>query len=408
MLQFGFRSVHSTTHALLDLTEDIRNAIGGNKFAVGIFIDLQKAFDTVDHNILLKKLNYYGIRGFANNWFKSYLSNRKQFVTVNEVNSDIQPMNFGVPQGSVLGPLLFLIYINDLHQTIKFSKTRHFADDTNLLIKNKSLKQLKKQLNYDLSKLVSWLKSNKISLNTSKTEMLIFRHPNKRITYDLKIKIDGKRIYPSKYVKYLGLLIDPHLNWKYHTELLAPKLSRAIGMLSKIRHYVSNDILRNIYFGIFSSILTYGAQIWGNHHNNHIKRIIKLQDKAIRIINFADYREPTSLLYKNSKILKFQDNITLKKKLYVHNSLKGCLPSVLNYNFDYLHENHEFDTRNSALYCVKLPKTRTITYGIHSVAGQSARAWNYLQINCSSDELYLSSKGVCKKIITNFLINNYT
>ena len=221
-------------------------------------------------------------------------------------------MNYGVPQGSVLGPLLFLIYINDLHSTIKYSKTRHFADDTNLLIKNRSLKQLKKHLNFDLRNLASWLKSNKISLNASKTEMLIFRHPNKPINYDLKIKLDGKRIYPSKYVKYLGILIDPHLNWYYQSKILAPKLCRSIGMLSKIRHFVTTENLRNIYFGIFASILNYGAQIWGQHNNKHIRRITKLQDKAIRIINFAHYREPTTKLYKNSNILKFKDNINIK------------------------------------------------------------------------------------------------
>ena len=129
-LQFGFRTGHSTNHALLDLTGDIRKAIDDNKSAVGVFIDLQKAFDTVDHTILLKKtLYHYGIRGVANSWFKSYLSNRKQFVITNGVNSDLQSMEFGVSQGSVLGPLLFLIYINDLYSTIKYSTTRHFADN---------------------------------------------------------------------------------------------------------------------------------------------------------------------------------------------------------------------------------------------------------------------------------------
>ena len=151
-------------------------------------------------------------------------------------------MKYGVPQGSVLGPLLFLIYINDLDQAIKFSKTRHFADDTNLLISNSSLKQLKKHINRDLKTLTTWLKANKISLNASKTEFLLFRHPNKPINYDLKIILDGHRLYPSKYVKYLGILIDPHLTWSYHIKSLTPKLTRAAGMLSKIRHYVPADI----------------------------------------------------------------------------------------------------------------------------------------------------------------------
>ena len=406
-LQFGFRNGHSTDHALIDLTEDIRDALDANKFAVGVFIDLQKAFDTVDHDILVKKLEHYGVRGVSNNWFKSYLSNRKQFVTISQVNSDFQHMELGVPQGSVLGPLLFLLYINDLHSTIKFCSTRHFADDTNLLIKNKSLKQLKKHLNFDLRQLVSWLKSNKISLNTSKTETLIFRHPNKVINYDLKVKMQGKRLYPSKYVKYLGILIDPHLNWSHHTDLLAPKLSRAIGMLSKIRHFVPIDILRNIYFGIFSSILMYGAQIWGQCHNNHVKRVIKLQEKAIRIINFAEYHQPTSNLFNNSKILKFQDSISLKNFLYVHNSLKGHLPSIFTNKFEYLQEIHNHNTRISTLHCVKLPKSRTLAYGINSITGQSVRAWNYFQVNSSHDNLHLKSKGICKRLITNFILNSY-
>ena len=145
-LQFGFRNGHSTNHALLDLTEDIRNALDNNIFAVGIFIDLQKAFDTVDHNILLKKLVYYGIRGIANDWFRSYLTNRKQYVTIAGIKSELKIMKFGVPQGSVLRPLLFLLYINDLNKAIKYCVTRHFADGTNLLIKNKSLKTAKKNI----------------------------------------------------------------------------------------------------------------------------------------------------------------------------------------------------------------------------------------------------------------------
>ena len=131
--QFGFRKNHSTVHALIDLTEDIRKTIDSNKFACGIFVDLQKAFDTVDHNIILKKLEHYGIRGIANDWFKFYLSDRSQLVSILVYDSEIAASELGVPQGSVLGPLLFLIYINDLHNAITFSITRHFADDTNLL-----------------------------------------------------------------------------------------------------------------------------------------------------------------------------------------------------------------------------------------------------------------------------------
>ena len=146
-LQFGFRAKHSCNHVLISLTEKMREALDEGKFAAGICIDLQKAFDTVDHKILLKKLEYYGVRGVANKWFESYLSNRKQFVCINGFNSNEIIMNYGVPQGSVLGPILFLIYINDLHKALRFSSTRHFADDTNLLVVGSSLKKIQKQMN---------------------------------------------------------------------------------------------------------------------------------------------------------------------------------------------------------------------------------------------------------------------
>ena len=210
-LQFGFRVKHSTNHALLSLTEMIRDALDNGKFACGIFIDLQKAFDTVDHRILLRKLDYYGVRGLSNNWFKSYLTNRQQFVSINGYNSSKQRMLYGVPQGSVLGPLLFLIYINDLNKAIKFSKTHHFADDTNLLFADNSLKKVQKFVNLDLKFLCSWLKANKISLNASKTELIIFRDPRRKSNHELNIKIDGKKLIPSKFVKYLSIFIDCYL-----------------------------------------------------------------------------------------------------------------------------------------------------------------------------------------------------
>ena len=233
-LQFGFRSKHSSNHALLSLTEMIREALDSGKLACGIFFDLQKAFDTVDHQILLKKLEHYGIIGRANDWFSSYLSNRQQFVSINGYKSKSQVMKYGVPRGSILGPLLFLIYINDLNKAIKYSTTHHFVDDTNLLVVNKSIKKLQKEVNLDLKYLCKWLKANKISLNASKTEILIWRHPNKPINYNLKLKIDGKKIIPSCVVKYLGILIDCHLNWQFQVNNLSAKLSRAIGMLKKI------------------------------------------------------------------------------------------------------------------------------------------------------------------------------
>ena len=406
-LQFGFRQGHSTNHALINLTEDIRSALDNNNFAVGVFVDLQKAFDTVDHNILLSKLEFYGIRGIANQWFKSYFNNRKQFVTIDGINSGEAIMQYGVPQGSVLGPLLFLIYINDLHLTIKFCTTRHFADDTNILIKNKSLKQLKKHLNLDLRNLCNWLKSNKISLNASKTKLIIFRHPNKVVNYNLKLKIDGKKLLPSTHVKYLGVLIDSHLSWSYHIDNISAKLSRSVGMLSKIRHYVNEQTLRMIYYGIFSSILTYAAQIWGQIQSKHINRVIKLQDRAIRIINFAQYCDSRNPLYHKSNILKFNDNLDLQNFLFVYDSLKGNLPVTLNKTYNFTSDLHDYNTRYSRLNQVVLPKVRTQVYGIKSVIFQAGSFWNNIIKTYPHIDFLNKSKSFCKKIVTKHILERY-
>ena len=179
-LQFGFRQQYSTSHTLINITENIRKALDDGNIGCGVFVDLQKVFDTVDHQILLAKLSHYGICGVSNDWFKSYLSNRSQYVSINGYDSGLAAINCGVPQGSVLGPLLFLLYINDLNQAIKFCKVHHFADDTNLLCLGNSIKKLNKLVNTDLKRLVNWLNANKILLNVKKTELVIFKSKQKK------------------------------------------------------------------------------------------------------------------------------------------------------------------------------------------------------------------------------------
>ena len=193
-LQFGFRLNLSANNALLSIVENVQTDLDNGDFAAGVFIDLKKAFDTVDHDILLNKLEYYGVRGLLKDWFQSYLKNRKQFVSVNNSTSNTKEIPTGVPQGSALGPLLFLLYINDLHKSVKHSKTYHFTDDTNIMQSNESLDVLSKNLNKDLKSLSQWLKANKLSLNISKTKLIIFHRNTASIDHTLKLKLDGKRL----------------------------------------------------------------------------------------------------------------------------------------------------------------------------------------------------------------------
>ena len=183
-LQFGFSQQYPTPHASVNITENIRKTLHGGNIGCGVYVDLQKAFYIADHQILLAKLNYYGIPGVSNDWFKSYLSN--QYVSINGFDSGLAAINCGVPQGSVLGPLLFLLYVNDLNQAVIFCKVHHFADDTNLLYMSNSIKKLNKLVNPELKHLVDWLYANKISLNIKKTEMVIFKSKQKKFEGDLK------------------------------------------------------------------------------------------------------------------------------------------------------------------------------------------------------------------------------
>ena len=404
--QFGFRKKHSTVHALLNMTEDIRHAIDNDFLVCGVFIDLKKAFDTVDHSILLKKMDYYGLRGITNNWFKSYLTNRYQYVTINGHKSTHALMRFGVPQGSVLGPLLFLIYINDLHFAIKNSTTRHFADDTNIIIKNKSAKVLTRDLNVDLAQLTKWLRANKISLNTKKTELLIFCSKQRKISYDIKVKINGKKLIPVNHIKYLGVYIDCHLDWTFHTNILSTKLSRAVGILSKVRHYVPKEVLHNIYHGIFSSILNYGSIIWGQKSTNHIKRIENIQNKAIRTMNFVARNTQTNILYKNSKILKFTDQIKVKNFLLVHDSINGQLPYSLRDTFTLTKNNHPIQTRHSAYYTMIQPRIHTVNYGEYSIKFQAVKLWNKIMHKFPEKNLQFKSRIFTKKFLSNDFLND--
>ena len=186
----------------MSIIENIRTRLNDNEFAIGVFVDMKKVFDTVDHEIPIRRLEHYGVRDAAKDWFCLYLANRKQFVSLNNHNSTIQKILARVPQGSVLGTLLFLIYINNLHNRIKYSRTYHFEDDTNFVCSDKSLYTLANKVNHALKNLSQWLKANKLSLNVKKTELIIFRQKEKPLDHRVKFKLNGKRLFPTSSVKF--------------------------------------------------------------------------------------------------------------------------------------------------------------------------------------------------------------
>ena len=406
--QFGFRKAHSTINTLINIVERIRESLDVGKFACGVFVDLQKAFDTVDHEILLSKLDHYGIRGIENDWFKSYLSDRFQFVNIANIKSKLKPIKHGVPQGSVLGPLLFLLYINDLHACIKTSETYHFADDTHLLNFSEIVCSLCGRVNADLRILVSWLNANKISLNASKTEFVIFRSPWKRLDCIPRLKLSGQILTPSKWVKYLGVHLDEHLNWKSHTATVATKLRRANGALSKLRHYVPTQILVNIYHAIFASHTRYASQIWGLCDNSVTHRILTLQNFAMRLITFNGPRVSATPLYADLEILKFFDQVKVMNILYVHKYLNGNLPRDTLETLEFKKINHSHVTRANDIGLLDRPNVNTTNNGLNSFTRLSSNQWNELQANFPDLNLSELELARLKSLSTNFYLGKYT
>ena len=247
------------------------------------------------------------------------------------------------------------------------------------------------------------MKANKISLNASKTELIIFRDPKKKIFHNLKIKIDGKKLVPCKSVKYLGIYIDCHLNWHSHLAVMIPKLNRAIGMLSKIRYYVNTDTLKMIYFAIFSSIMSYGSQIWGQT-KTVLSKLGIIQNKAIRIITFEKFQASSLPLYKKSDILKLEDLVNMQNFLFVYDNIKSNLPTPLCCKISFVDYRHE--QRHVEKYQLKRLVTRTITYGSKSIYSKSIDIWNFVNKNPSIDFLGPKRGGI-KNSIYAYLMSKY-
>ena len=406
-LQFGFRKKHSTNHTLINITENIRNALDSGQFACGIFVDLQKAFDTVDHEILLSKLNHYGIRGISNSWFKSYLSCRSQYVSISGFESAVKFIKYGVPQGSVLGPLLFLIYINDLHNAINYCMVHHFADDTNLLLFDNSLKSLKKKINIDLKLLCHWLSANKISLNSSKTEYILFHHKLKHVNYQLKLKLNGKRLYPSTSIKYLGVFLDENLNWEKNIKSISLKLRRANGALAKLRHYVSTNILTTVYYALFHSHIFYSCQIWGQVKNCITNRIFILQKSAVRIMTFESRRSHSDPLFQKLNIVKFFDIVQSQNILFMHKLLNNNIPSELHNTFALLPNDSSHNTRNKNHMTFIIPHVNTQYFGTYSIKFQCISSWHFFSKQFTTKKLNELPLSKIKTLITKYYINSY-
>ena len=373
--QFGFRSNHSPNLALLLLVDKISDALEKGDYVLGLFLDFSKAFDTVNHQILFQKLEFYGVRGPALTLFKNYLCNREQYVEYNGVQSRKMCIKCGVPQGSILGPLLFLIYINDLARVSKKIFSLLFADDSNMFLLGKNPNDLIKSMNDEITHVVDWLRVNKLSLNLKKTHFIIFRKQRSKISLTEDLIIDGVKIDVKECTKFLGVMIDKCLTFKNHISYIKGKVSRGLGILYKCKRYFNQETLLMLYNSFIYPYLNYCVTVWGNTFESYLLPLIKLQKRAVRIISGAKRCAPSDPIFKKFRILKLDQIYRYSVHLFVLKFRYNLLPKIFDNFFTRNDEVHSHDTRSKQSF--RTPFLR-LDIGKRSVRANGVRIFNYI------------------------------
>ena len=356
--QFGFRANHSCEHAIGQVVSSLVKNNENRKYRCCVLLDLSKAFDTIEHTILLNKLELYGIRGNALSWFKSYLTDRKlrvkckTFSNMKEVRSKDFPIEYGTPQGSCLGPLIFLIFVNDLQLHLQFSESVQFADDTTLLLSHRNPTYLQFCVESELANIQDYFNANKLTLNVSKS-MYILYHNQKTPPLDFRVKLNGIDLPRTNCAKLLGVWLDDKLKWDTHVNKLIHKLKSGLGMMRRSKNFLTPKAKRLLYFGQIHSNLSYALSIWGTMlQRSLIKKLNRLQKEAIRLIN------PKTLeieLYKKQKIPSFKTMIEIEQCKLGYKLCHSLLPKALTDSMTKDHQEcklgkvHKYHTRNKGI-----------------------------------------------------------
>ena len=399
--QSGFRPKHSTTTALIDVTDYLYNQSQNGLITGAIFLDLKKAFDTVNPVILQEKLRAIGVHGTELQWFDNYFTNRTQVVSANGAVSTTQPISCGVPQGSILGPLLFTLYVNDLSSVAVHSKVVLYADDTAIFVSGKNIEDIQGKLSSDLERISAWLYANKLTLNANKTKTMLFGTNQRLARLDTELSVTAGDIELEQVpcFKYLGLHFDPVLNWKQHTEFISKKISQRIGVLKRTRNCLTTDTANLLYKSLILPIISYGDTVWSKGVKANLVRLQRLQNRAGRVVLRCDTRTHIVDIHSQLKWPLCQVSINLHKCLLVGKCLYGAVPQYLQGIFQRVDSVHNHGTRraDAGLF---VPRANS-TAAKNMFAYEGAVLYNGLPMVLKSADNFIDFKRNCNSHFKN-------
>lgn len=369
--QYGFILESNTSTALFDVVSTLQKHQDNKEISVAIFIDLQKAFDTVKRDLLLRKLWILGIRDKEYSWFKSYLSQRKQYIEIDGIASELQLVEEGVPQGGHLASTLFLLYINDITDINLNGTPFLYADDIALIYNHTNLESIQLMINSDMEKLRKWMYVHHLTLNTKKTKYMII---SKKSNLHLDIKYNNISIDETSHFKYLGVIIDNKLNWNQQLQSITKKASSMAGIFKKISHSIPPILYKSIFYSLFHSNVTYGLIVWASTTDTKLKKIQTLQNRAIK--NLFKYKrdERTQDIHKNNNFLTVSENIKYVQCNHIHNIINQCIHT--NTTLTTAETIHSYTTRSANL--IYQNNNRTSQMGLRSVLYKSIKTYNEL------------------------------
>ena len=407
--QYGFRAGHSCENAINELVSEIVKRQQEGMYTLAMFLDLSKAFDSLEHRVLLKKLECYGLRGKTNNWFASYLQNRKMRVKCNTTStgnleySKYQTVNYGTPQGSCLGPLIFIIFTNDLHKQLMNTASLLFADDTTIYMSHRNLRYLKWCVEEDMKKLITWFKANKLTLNLEKTICVLFQRNGQRQT--ITLDLENVQITSVKEVKFLAMWLDEYLNWCTHVQKLILKITRNMNLLKYSQKMMPEETKKLVYHAHIGSHIQYGITLWGNGiSNEQLTKLQKIQNQCLYYI--SGNRIKGTRANKDLKILTIKDTVELANLKFGYKFLHNLLPKKVRECCQHDSKNnclmpkHTYNTRSRQI--PNLPKTMNKNYH-SSYLVMGPRSILKLSVETRSNKNLKSFTAICKRN----MINNY-